>query len=674
MLTKISSSESWADDIVAKFSDCISEIVIVFDPDQLLTDMKLSERIQALGYEIFDYSDNIALWYYLESCYFAGFKDTRNKLLINISKKDCSEEYLPYNIVYQSAKISLRIEDIFENISPQVLSEIPNIYYDELYKSLFSNPPVKSSYDASRDYILRYIYNIDSNSVNSDLDLLRILLRLHYKEMVLSQSLGNRLIDLLHAKPNLPEWDLTILLYDTVAFYEFLQIHWVKFIKHKLNGVDTEMCEMTINSDDTDADIILFDHQDIRIYIDNLFEEGKLNRIIVSGFDQKSLGWISCGISQTKKTDSQMVLEKLQNLERHLPAEDSRYYQWQSFAKEYAELISLVFSEVNFSQPSEMNEFCFKANEQFLIWMNKHFGSLVSLPASKPVMVHHIAKSMAFAREAEFTDKVALLVIDGMSFDQWITIKKNIGISRKSYNYTETAVFGWVPTLTSVSRQAIFSGKQPMYFGESINRTNKEPSLWKSYWEDNSIPFHQIFYLRDSGSNDALTLFESQIDLRQCKVLGLVVSMVDKIMHGMQLGSHGMHNQIIQWCQSGYLKNVIDQLLENGFTIWITSDHGNLECVGEGKLQEGVLAENRGSRVRIYQSPVLRDNSAASISTSQVWKPVGLPNEMYPLFSSYKKAFSSKGSKIVTHGGVSIEEVMVPLIKITGRLNEKEPL
>jgi hypothetical protein len=674
MLSKISRSESWTDDIVAKFSDCICEIVIVFDPDQLLTDMRLSERIQALGYEIFDYSDNVALWYYLESCYFADSIDKRNKLLINISKRDCSEEYLPYHIVDQAAIISLRIEDIFENISPQVLSEIPNIYYDELYQSLFSNPPVKSSYDASRDYILRYIYNIDSNSVNSDLDLLRVLLRLHYKEMVLSNALGNRLIDLLHAKAKLPDWDLTILLYDAAAFYEFLQIQWVKFIKHKLKVVGTGSCEITINADDKDENIILFDHQDIRIYIDNLFEEGKLSRITVSGFDQKSLGWISCGISQTKKTDYQIVLEKLKNLEHHLPPDDSRFYQWQSYVKEYAELISLVFSDVNFPQPSEMDGFCCRANEQFLTWMNRHFASLVSLPASKPVMVHHIAKSMAFARETDFTDKVALLVIDGMSFDQWISIKKNIGISRKNYNYTESAVFAWVPTLTSISRQAIFSGKQPIYFGESINRTNKEPNLWKSFWEDNNVPFHQIAYFRDSGSNDALKLFESQIDLRQCKVLGLVVSMVDKIMHGMQLGSHGMHNQIIQWCQSGYLKNVINQLFDYGFTIWITSDHGNVECIGDGNLQEGVLAENRGSRVRIYQSQALRDNSAAMISSSQVWKPVGLPNDMYPLFSSYKRAFSAKGSKIVTHGGVSIEEVMVPLIKITGRINEKKPL
>src|SRR5690606_40979655 len=36
----------------------------------------------------------------------------------------------------------------------------------------------------------------------------------------------------------------------------------------------------------------------------------------------------------------------------------------------------------------------------------------------------------------------------------------------------ESAIFAWIPTLTSVSRQSIFSGKPPLYFPSSINSTN----------------------------------------------------------------------------------------------------------------------------------------------------------------------------------------------------------
>jgi hypothetical protein len=61
---------------------------------------------------------------------------------------------------------------------------------------------------------------------------------------------------------------------------------------------------------------------------------------------------------------------------------------------------------------------------------------------------------------------------------------------------------------------------------------------------------------------------------------GLVVDKVDKIMHGAQLGAPGMHNQIAQWVGTGFLDGLFQYLLELDFQIWLTSDHGNIECRG----------------------------------------------------------------------------------------------
>jgi len=57
-------------------------------------------------------------------------------------------------------------------------------------------------------------------------------------------------------------------------------------------------------------------------------------------------------------------------------------------------------------------------------------------------------------------NKIALLVFDGLAIDQWIQIRESLTIRSSMFDFDEGACFAWVPTLTSVSRQALFSGLQ----------------------------------------------------------------------------------------------------------------------------------------------------------------------------------------------------------------------
>jgi len=147
------------------------------------------------------------------------------------------------------------------------------------------------------------------------------------------------------------------------------------------------------------------------------------------------------------------------------------------------------------------------------------------------------------------------------------------------------------------------------------------------------------------------------------RAVGLVVDKIDKIMHGMQLGAAGMHNQSKQWCQGGYLGSLIGYLLDYGYEVWMTSDHGNIECRGKGRPSEGAIAETRGGRVRVYPTPDLRSQVATNFTFAHEWQPVGLPSDYFPLVASGSDAFINPGDSIVGHGGIAIEEVIVPLVK-----------
>ena len=90
-----------------------------------------------------------------------------------------------------------------------------------------------------------------------------------------------------------------------------------------------------------------------------------------------------------------------------------------------------------------------------------------------------------------------------------------------------------------------------------------------------------------------------------------------------------------------------------------------MESTGVGRPNQGVIAETRGERVRVYRSePLLADSAAAYPSTVRL-DIAGLPANFMPLFAGGRTAFVPEGEQVVVHGGVSIEELIVPFVKVS---------
>ena len=244
-----------------------------------------------------------------------------------------------------------------------------------------------------------------------------------------------------------------------------------------------------------------------------------------------------------------------------------------------------------------------------------------------------------------------------------MTLRDAVDNELTDVNMIESAVFAWVPTITSVSRQALFAGKVPFYFAKTIDTTNHEEKAWKQFWIDHELTAQEIFYRRGLG-NSASPHLHDQLSDHRLKAVGLIINTVDDIMHGMQLGSAGMHNQIQQWAQQGFLGNLIKALLDHGFSITLTSDHGNITAEGLGRISDGAVAESRGERMRIYPTEALREKVAAETEHVIVWPQYGLPDDYRALIARGRNAFISKGEIIVAHGGIALEEVIVPYIQI----------
>lgn len=639
----------WLSAIIERLCASSSQMVILFDYDGLTSNTAIFERLVGKGYDVFDYTDNLSLFFYLESYKQKESNGVDSKLMIRISADLADNAQLPYAVIVHAEKIELRLEDFFAGLNAKAIKELPSQYYSNLFELLGSHPQDNTFYKESIDFITRRVFGIDIAGISSEVQFWAILFKVHYTDTELPGFLVDKLHDAGERFVNDYEVDLECVLVSSEHFFAFLQNEWSRFVDDRMNhGANNK--------------VLPFDHPDLRVYTDNFFAEGMLQRVRIDATRDEDLDWISCGI-ELKTLDPVDQIESMMSLlQSHLPGLGSPFRDWQKFTKDYAELLFKFFSVNDPLDSGNIHKLRTEINDRFQIWIQQHYDSLSSLPSTKPVMVHQVAKSMAYRRAEMQTPKTALIVMDGMSYDQWLCIKAELELG--GYDLHEGALFAWLPTLTSISRQSIFSAAVPFYFEQYLGSTAKEESHWKRFWEDNGVGAQSVQYLRMDGTGEIAAELEKLVNLKSTFVMGIVLNVIDDIMHGMNLGSAGMHSQIKLWVKQGYFASLLQLLIDHGYTVWITSDHGNLECEGIGNIPDGALSETKASRVRIYQSEALRDQAARKTDTSLAWTPKGLPNDLYCLFAPYRGCYHTVGKKIVSHGGISLEEVMVPFVKI----------
>ena len=88
--------------------------------------------------------------------------------------------------------------DIFPQFSYPVLRVLEPQYLDLLYEAQVCFSPGVLGENATKDFILRHVFGIAAELVKSDADLLRTLLRRHYRLQLIPQAFVDRLVQVLH--------------------------------------------------------------------------------------------------------------------------------------------------------------------------------------------------------------------------------------------------------------------------------------------------------------------------------------------------------------------------------------------------------------------------------------------------------------------------------------------
>jgi hypothetical protein len=570
----------WRDQILREFTPQVSRLTLVADPDGLLLEEGVLTGIHARGFELIPFEDHVAFRYAYESKFRSRWDRGESAELVVVLRSESSElEALPYDLLNAGRKLSFNLGQLFPNLSYPVVAALDRGDLDALYRAQAQYKPGRLGDNATKEFILRHVFEVARELVKQPSDLLRVLLRRYYGGQRVPLLLDEHFVHILRHQALFKDWPLEAIIPDRELFFAFLQERWPPFL-------DRLSAEGGRAADEGKPEYRLalpgpldlpFGHDDIRVYVDDLFLEGLLHPVTHRRADTLSAKWVKVGIQlapATTRLDRFNGL--LQSLAASVPTSIARHEEWLHFAQRWAELVALWLEMgTRLPQPSQnlAKELRAQVDAAFLDWVQARYAGLHNQPASPPVMLHHIPRHLARQVSHSTIEKIALIGVDGLALDQWVTVPK-------------------------------------------------------------------------------------------VRAVGLVVDKVDRIMHGIELGSAGMHNQIRQWTAQGFLASLVDLLLDRGFAVYLTSDHGNVEARGCGRPVEGSVADLRGERVRVYPDAIFRRGVAAQFPGSIEWPALGLPNEYLPLIAPGRMAFVTRDKVTVAHGGICIDELIVPLVQV----------
>lgn len=286
----------------------------------------------------------------------------------------------------------------------------------------------------------------------------------------------------------------------------------------------------------------------------------------------------------------------------------------------------------------------------FREYVLKYFGQLATkLDSRSPVLVSRIMDYMH-----DRSDQFVVIVMDGMSQFDWNIIEKRF----RTINYEKSNVCAMIPTTTSISRQCVLSNKFP-YQLVSPWKQDKEKNEFINCAKAMGYVDQQIAYGRGY-----------EVDIKSIvKCAAIIINDIDDMVHGQKQGRVGMYHDIDVLAKTGRLQKLVKRLLDKGLDVYITSDHGNVPCTGVGKLMKsGVEVETKSRRMLVLKD--IADKDSLKEKHGMIEYPKYYLDQTYDyLICDADKSFDAKGEQVMTHGGISIDEVIVPFITIKAEDN-----
>lgn len=252
----------------------------------------------------------------------------------------------------------------------------------------------------------------------------------------------------------------------------------------------------------------------------------------------------------------------------------------------------------------------------------------------------------------------ALICFDCMGFEEWNVIKCYLQ-DKLNLNFAESHAFSMLPSDTSFSRTALFSGLLPIQIDELNIKNKNEEKLFKYSLKNNfNIIENDVYFHRCSGPHE----IPLDYAFEDFKAVGIIFSFIDEFVHGKNMNKSIIISALEKYLEQNQLEQLIDSLLNKGFYVYFSSDHGNIFTHGNGLRPPKDLFKSRSRRyLKSNFENILKEYYIDESLLIQFNDIIG---EDYFLLLADNTMFNNNGTSGLTHGGVSVEEVVIPFIEV----------
>jgi len=406
-------------------------------------------------------------------------------------------------------------------------------------------------------------------------------------------------------------------------------------------------------------------------------------------------------LSLKKLIDSQrLVSEKTsssyqQEFQRLFMAmqEDNNFEAWSELYKK------LIFWELELEKSDNAMNDVFsmqksEANTNFNKYVVKHYLEWINNPESpdSPVLSFNLLSKKVFHLLKQ-EKPTFLIVIDNLRLDQWRTIQPLV---QKHFRQTEDETFySILPTATQYSRNAIFSGMMPSDMEKNF------PAFWKNdddeggknLFEDQFLEaqLKRVFrdpikmnYFKVTNFKHGEELVNTILNWMNNRLNVVVYNFVDMLSHArtemevlkeLANDEQAYRSLTLSWFEHSPLFEALKKIADKDINLVITTDHGTMrvrnpsKCVGDRQTSTNIRYKTgrnlnyEEKDVFVIKDPVKAKLPKSNLTSTYIFakedKYLVYPNNYNHFVSYFKDTFQ--------HGGISLEEMIIPIATFSSK-------